>query len=819
MIETVEETYYKADVEVLSKITLLQFIEIAKINNNKVKTIENSKKDYEMLKRLCTEVLKIKPNGNGYVSRHIKYTQVNGGRFFINDVGLQNMPRNIRAILSHRHLYDLDMANAQPSILLKVCEDNDIDSEQLKDYCKNREEYLELIMEKIKCARNVAKDLIISMLYDENYDKQSVVKIKKIKKIKKLDENFKSIQKSIFDKFSKEHLDIQKGMDFKENKNGSFLARYLQMLENKYLFKAIDVIVNHTDVQVFLFDGVEVSKMPHLGSDEINIETVLKNLNKEFKKDGIKWTCKEFDNDVIEYFNNTICKEIVDVVDSYFGKDIIDISRHILEGKLKDRIFWSDGILYYINNYKIVNNEKIIESELYDFISEQKYIRYEEKTNAKGQQVEQRINCSCVPREIESIVKAVINKAPRVRNFINDVWNFTQFKIFFNNGYYDFKDKKFVNGKFSKTFIKINRDYTPTRNKDAYNKIYDKIFNPIFTITNDDNTRKQLLNNFLYNISHFIAGDIEKKLWLQLEGFRNCGKGAITDLLEKAFEDYVSSTNAGNFFSKKGIIDEEKALAWLYDFQFKRICYTSEISLSQDVDGNIIKKFTSGGDSIKARKNYIDESKIKLQCGLLICCNDMPDIKPTDACDFRRHYRMRSKFIRKSDIEYSNFKDDKNDSETFVGEFKTTCYKADENFKSSLLNNEDLLMEFINIIIDSYDNYISYPEQMVEVNEDEDNDYTKVHENFIIIDDDDAFTTNESIKQECKSLKLPFTDKKVKDLLKLKGAQAGVKTIDGKTYRGLKYVKLQSVIDDENYEKKRKEEQDKQNEANKKRII
>jgi len=794
------ESYFKKDVQILSNIGLDTFIKIVSINNTKTKTIENSKKDYDLLKKLCNKVLSNREDDNGFISRKIKYKQINNGRYFLNDdVGMQNMTRNIRAILSHRHLYDVDMVNAQPSILLKVCDENEIECEQLKHYCKNRDKYLELIMNKIKCTKTEAKNSINEMLYDEN-DKTNNTKIKinKIKEINKLDENFKLIQKSIFDKFSDKFLNIQKGMDLKQNKNGSFLARYLQMLENELLQKALDEIVNFTNIEVPIFDGAQINKYIQLdngNTEEANIIEILNHLNNKFKNDGIKWACKEFDKEVIDFFNDI--KQNIDIKDEYLGADIIDISKHILKGKLKDRLFWSDGILYYINNYKIINNKNTIESELYDFVSDQKYIRYEEKHNNKGEPIDVQILCSKKPQEIKHIIEAVINKAPRVHNFIDEVWKFTQFKLFFNNGYYDFKNKEFVKGKFSKTFIKINKDYNPKRNDAKYKIIYDKILNPIFTIIDNDELRKQLLNNFLYNISHFIAGDIETKRWLQMEGFRNSGKGVITDLLEKSFENYISSTNAGNFFFKKNITDEEKGLAWLYDFQFKRICYTSEIPLSQDIDGNAIKKFTSGGDSIKARKNYIDESKIKLQCGLLICCNDMPEIKPSDASNFRLHYKMKSKFIRKADNEYLNFKDKENDCETFMGDFKTICYKADENFKSTILNDQELLMEFINIIIDSYNNYVSYPSEMIDVNDDED-DYEKVNEAFIIVDDEKAFISNETFKEECKILKLPFTDKKLKELLRTKGAESHIQKYDGKTCRGLKYVKLQSVIDAEN---------------------
>jgi hypothetical protein len=44
-----------------------------------------------------------------------------------------------------------------------------------------------------------------------------------------------------------------------------------------------------------------------------------------------------------------------------------------------------------------------------------------------------------------------------------------------------------------------------------------------------------------------VAGQIEDKEWILLEGMRDCGKGAICDMIKNAFEDYVKATNSGNF--------------------------------------------------------------------------------------------------------------------------------------------------------------------------------------------------------------------------------------------------------------------------------
>ena len=78
-----------------------------------------------------------------------------------------------------------------------------------------------------------------------------------------------------------------------------------------------------------------------------------------------------------------------------------------------------------------------------------------------------------------------------------------------------------------------------------------------------------------------------------------------------------------------------KSYSWMIDYEFRRLAFTNEITMSADgsvkVNGNMIKKFGSGGDDIEARQNYKDEISFKLQATLLLLANDLPAIEPADA--------------------------------------------------------------------------------------------------------------------------------------------------------------------------------------------
>ena len=65
----------------------------------------------------------------------------------------------------------------------------------------------------------------------------------------------------------------------------------------------------------------------------------------------------------------------------------------------------------------------------------------------------------------------------------------------------------------------------------------------------------------------------------------------------------------------------------------------------EKLDGNLIKKFNSGGDVIQARKLHCNVKEFKMQCALMMFSNDEPEIYPIDAKEFCYEYQLKSKFI------------------------------------------------------------------------------------------------------------------------------------------------------------------------------
>jgi len=749
--------------EKLNKINYSQFLELFNMSTTKRAKKYDIKGEYNKLKNYINNILN-KQNTVKYKFSDNKTI----GRLQAIGPSLQRLYNGYRGVLCDGYIIDIDICNAHPTFLVNLCKKHNIPYNYLHDYINNREAKINETMELYNLNRGQVKSFFLSCINDVNI--KSKIENKRIKKsfIQLFNIEIVNIIKKLYSIYKD---DLYYSTNFKENKDsdypnteGRFINLILCDIENKTLQKAINSCINNNlfqryHVSCLMYDGFM------LNSDNIDSKNIINHLNDEFKNENIKWSIKPHNTELLEKINN------YNYSTDYEGDDIIEIVEYILNTELKDKLIKCDGSIYYLNKSKITSNEKLIKSELYKFISSKKYILNDGK---------KQIIISKNHNQIKNIVEALINNSDFDDNFLNNVWDYTHYKLFFNNGYFDFKLNKFIKGSNNRTFIKINKDFKQSNNPKLREKINKKIFYPIFTINDikKDKIQVQLYNYFLYTTAKFIAGDVTRKRWTLFEGLRNSGKGIIGDILKNCFEKYVQTTNASNFSFKRGGGDSQKALSWLLDYRYSRIALTSEISIgdSEKLDGNMIKKFSSGGDCISARKNFQDEQEFKIQANLIICCNDLPKIEPNDALDFCDRFYMKSKFID----------DDFNENNKIKG---FSYYKKDDNLKIDFLKNEDVLNELINIFIESYYNKAIYPSELKKSDEEdnnEDNDYFKLNSIFKITNNEEDYISNEEIKNIKQNNNIKFSNIKIKKLLKIQGA----KDYRSRKCRGLNYIKI-----------------------------
>jgi len=776
--------YEKVNREICDKLILMTYTQWAEIfskSSTKRHDDYDIKKEYKKIIDYCN---KQKENNYNLKVNYWQPTRLNDekiGRFQAIGPGMQRIYNGIRGALMKDITIDIDMTLAHYSILYKLCYEHRINCPNVYKYINNRQEIIEDFERTDKLNKAEVKHIFLKALNKDELILKYNDKNIKNKFFLELNKEILLIQKELINKLP-HYKDIMIDNDKDYNETGTILNAILCDNENKILQKALKYIKDETDynISVLMFDGFMIETKDTL----INKEEIINKLNEITKDDYIRWDIKEHNTELLEIINNMEFKK----VDSYLGTDIIDTVNYILNGLLKDKLYKCENELYLITDEKIESNKDIIESYLYNLISENEY-HYGPLEDEKGRP---KTIASKYHKTINEIVKSIIHKCPTNNKFLNDIWNETRGKIYFKNGYYDFEKNEFKEGRYNKSFIKIDYDYNNQilNNQSSIDEVYDKLLNPIFSIHKDNSEEvnkinEQLRDNCLYRLSRMLACKLEDKNWILLEGMRNCGKGALCDALKNSFQKYVKTTNAENFIYKKTSTDSAKALSWMLDFRFCRLATINEASIKDDNDNDIIydgvkfKKFSSGGDYIESRKNHKDEIEFKIQAGLLFCCNDLPKITPKDSIDkFMIEYQLKSVFQEKE------CKDPKIEGYCY--------YETDPNFKEKFLSKPEIISAFTYILINAYNNKIDYPKEIkmkLDENKD-DNDYTALFNLFQITSNKEDIIKNKELEAHLKNNNIPFSIKKVRPLLITKGAKA-YRTA---THKGLSNIKL--IVDE-----------------------
>jgi hypothetical protein len=175
----------------------------------------------------------------------------------------------------------------------------------------------------------------------------------------------------------------------------------------------------------------------------------------------------------------------------------------------------------------------------------------------------------------------------------------------------------------------------------------ERVLKPIFP------DEKQM-KHYLYRMARSLAGEVSDKLWHICIGERNCGKGVLGDLLKLAFQGFVETFNTESLLcNKMPNADAAKAQSWLSSLEFVRIGIANEVKMQGGgsiMDGNMIKRMTSGGDLVQTRTNYKDEVNKRLQFTPVINANDVPLVEPPDAYQTLEVFSFPNAFVPAADM-------------------------------------------------------------------------------------------------------------------------------------------------------------------------
>jgi hypothetical protein len=324
----------------------------------------------------------------------------------------------------------------------------------------------------------------------------------------------------------------------------------------------------------------------------------------------------------------------------------------IILDRLKDVLFFSNGQIFFkIENVWIFESDKI-EAYLVNYILTSNIKK--KTTNFNGDTI-MLVYCENVT-SAKNIFKALIYKIKTKNvNIYEKFHTTTKNRICFMDGVLDFNVKKFYKWNeidfeyYTTTMIHRNfSDYFNNPNRDIMKKVNDDVFAILFG--NDIETAFQFL-------SRGITANIEDKNWATYLGNRNCGKGVLFDLLQRAFEKYISTFELSNLLCQRqtDISEVSRKLYWLIDLQFVRLGISQETpkeSTGLKLNGKMMKKLAGGGDEMVARRNYdrID-THFKIDTTFLIMGNDYLEVDVNDTNEHRIEFNSIVSFKSEEEIE------------------------------------------------------------------------------------------------------------------------------------------------------------------------
>ena len=632
LFDIVNSTYC----DILTNITITQFKTLCNsVETENEEITDTHLQQHSLLVKYCKEMKKL----NYYKEQIYKHSNnKTEGRVFVEGNGLQRIWGLIRGVLCDGLLLDFDMICAHHTILQYICKSNNIMCVNLDGYVNNRKQILQDFVNSDNITTNEAKMLFITSL---NFDKQiNTMKIKnkqckiKYKFFIEFDKEIKQIHIKLSQIFTTQFSFF---VNERENSYGKFINNMMCKYENEILDIAINTLVNECNLQVCvpMFDGCMIKN-----NDNININDVIEKLNISSSIYNIKWSNKKHNTDLKTHLDNI--KNDCDIY-SFEGDNDKQICDFVIDNILDKKIYNCNNEIWLYNN-RIWSNCNI-EKQLIPILSKNDLI-------LQGNPVKNL-------KELKDIAKMIEIHAPINNEFDVLLHEDTKQKLCYNNGYFCFKNNKFIeytNDNIPFTTHIINRDYKTIKyDKNDINIkfVLDTILHPIFDIdeinnsieTNENNTANMWF--FLNKIVRMLAGHITDKKWLLFLGNRNSGKGVLQEILQNAFTKYIGSFNSECLINKNAIGESSKMSAWMLDFRFTRIMFGNELSMNnkQTLSGILIKQLVSGGDTITARRNNKDAITVKIQSSIILNANDIPECNPADAMETCEILNMPIKFM------------------------------------------------------------------------------------------------------------------------------------------------------------------------------
>lgn len=609
------------------------------------------------------------------------------GRYYAKTRGsLETLEKSVRGTLCGDYYTDIDVVNCHPTIIVQMAKQFNLSMPYLTKYVENRQQFFDLMNDKLKFNDDMTKEFVIRILYGGRVDKKIVLP----------DDcdidmppEFIGIKKEMTT-FSRhlstmeEHKSFYNWMEKMKEGNlmGSFTSNVLQTVERHILESMVHWLDNNGyKVDVLAYDGCQIRKK------EVDLTLIEKAIKEETGYD-VKLKIKPFERIEFEEENKEeFIPESIIIDDSFACRKFIEL--------MGEDIVKQD-VVYIYNKSGMWETTK--EALIGAILRVQEGLIFKQK----GQDGKVKtFNYGGSTKHINSMLfhlEALLPKTNAIK------LSNSRYCLLFNDGWFDMRDMTFYQG-FElcrdKYFTKrISRNFNTTRDNELEKTIKKVLFQNAY---NNNNVGEFYKNG----ISRAIAGLVDDKVWWFMYGNPNCGKGVLTGILKRTFEDYIGMFNMNVLkYNVKDGSDEAKKLSWYVPLIGTRIAIGNEVRIDgKGLDGNMMKTLSGGStDMIQARQNYENQRDVEITTTFYGGVNDLPIITP---CDQALKNRVCIVPHTKSAV-------DKPQAECNEYEME-----ADPLLKDKI-NSKEWIESFFWVIMDSYNGGVRLdkpPEVVAEINE------------------------------------------------------------------------------------------------------
>lgn len=361
-------------------------------------------------------------------------------------------------------------------------------------------------------------------------------------------------------------------------------------------------------------------------------------------------------------------------------------------------------------------------------------------------------------------------------------------KLLFINGYYEMDTGIFKNN-FDPNivfFYRIERKYEYYNDKKYIDSVKQRFFY--------NQLGEEIGNYLILNIARGLAGNRMKKIFFNL-GETNAGKSTVVNACINTFGDYVGNFNGENLCIKNTSNDEAQLMRWALLLRYKRLIFSNEMKNESTLSGNMMKKVSSGGDTLMGRLHKDNETPFIPHYNVFCNANDLPNIQPYDAAiDERLNIiSYNKKYVDEPSNEYELKKDSNIDiemrSENFINAFQNILFNVYLEFYKN--NSKEYIPEAVKNCKTEW------------VGEDSNNNcINKFLENFEITNDNNDFIKSNEIEYFIKEnnlsisiTKFMISFKKYCNIKKYNNVESKIKKIGGKSIRG--WIGIKKIDDND----------------------